>query len=121
MNENFELKNCSENDVLEFRSGTYRIKKILDGICNVFKGTLSKQLYESLKNNQIDIYPGHQHRDLMYYKWFTKGIDCEILQLGSESWEKGRLKINISVEFIPDEVEKTESPLDDVRQEIKHS
>ena len=120
MNDNFELKSCSENDVLEFSSGTYRIKKILDGISSVFKGILSKQLYESLKNNQIDIHPGVKNGSIIYHNWFTNGIDCEILQLGSESWEKGRLKINISVEFIPDEVEKTESPLDDVRQEIKH-
>jgi hypothetical protein len=46
-------------------------------------------------------------------KWITGGINCELLQLGSQQWKKGKLRVNVTVEFIPDEVE---SPLDDVRQ-----
>ena len=52
------------------------------------------------------------------YSWFYQGEECEILKAGSNGWQKGRLKINISLEFIPDEPEEIKSPLDDVRQQI---
>ncbi|MFN9175992.1 MAG: KGK domain-containing protein [Synechocystis sp.] len=43
------------------------------------------------------------------------------LKAGSSGWKKGRVKINVSVEFIPDETELSQyqSPLDEIRQEIK--
>lgn len=53
--------------------------------------------------------------------WFDKGKKCEILRAGSQEWQKGKLKINITLEFIPDKPEETKSPLDDVRQEIDKS
>lgn len=48
-------------------------------------------------------------------KWFREGVDCEMLQPNS-NWQKGKLKIRISLEFCPD---RPESPLDDIRQQIK--
>lgn len=50
--------------------------------------------------------------------WFHEGQECEILRAGSQGWQKGKLKINVTLEFIPDEPEIETSPLDDVRQEI---
>ena len=49
---------------------------------------------------------------------FEEGQECEILKAGSSGWQKGKLKINVTLEFIPDEPELEKSPLDDVRQEI---
>ena len=49
--------------------------------------------------------------------WFSQGEECEILRAGSPGWQKGKIKINVILEFIPDEPEET-SPLDDVRQEL---
>lgn len=48
-------------------------------------------------------------------KWYREGVDCEMLKPGS-NWKKGKLKIRISIEFYPD---RPESPLDDIRQQIK--
>ena len=60
-------------------------------------------------------------------------MDCEILKLRAEGWQKGRIriKLNVSIEFCPNEpsVEETqasnkleislpESPLDDIRRMI---
>lgn len=50
--------------------------------------------------------------------WFDRGEECEILRAGSKGWQKGKIKINVTLEFIPDEPEKT-SPLDDVRKELE--
>ncbi len=55
-------------------------------------------------------------------KWI-EGIDCELLQDGLE--KKGKIRLKVIIEFIPDEVEVSEDivdsncerlPLDDIRQ-----
>lgn len=61
--------------------------------------------------------------------WYAQGINCEILKPGNETWKKGKVKINIILEFCPDEPEieattqnnstensQMSSPLDDIRQ-----
>ena len=54
-------------------------------------------------------------------QWLEDGEECEILKANSLGWQTGKfkLKINISLEFVPDKPQETASPLDDVRQEIK--
>ena len=47
---------------------------------------------------------------------FSEGEECEILRIGSQGWQKGKLKINLTLEFIPDEAKVEKSPLDDIRQ-----
>ncbi|MBD2014467.1 KGK family protein [Microcoleus sp. FACHB-53] len=66
-----------------------------------------------------------------YARWFGDGIDCEMLNLGSKSWKKGKVRIKVSLEFYVEEQEDSqtlgsdaleisppESPLDDLRQMI---
>jgi hypothetical protein len=50
-------------------------------------------------------------------------MDAEILNLGSKSWKKGKLKFKLSVEFYVEEeeieeIKEPESPLDDLRRMI---
>lgn len=64
-----------------------------------------------------------------YDVWFGKGVACEILSPGNSGWKKGKVRIKVTLEFCPDEPEvpetpvsnnpetnKSESPLDDIRQ-----
>lgn len=58
--------------------------------------------------------------------------DCQILRIGGKSWEKGKIKIKMSIsphnkysnyvdlEFCPHEPETGESPLDDLRQSLNN-
>ena len=57
----------------------------------------------------------------------TEGIDCQVLKIGSNGWQKGKLQLEInrniksgktqtSIKFFPDEPAKQKSPLDDIRQ-----
>jgi hypothetical protein len=61
-----------------------------------------------------------------------EGVNCEVLRIGSNGWQKGKLRIKVSIEFCPDEPEveetvaneeivPTESPLDDLRQIMKEN
>ncbi|MBN3927742.1 KGK domain-containing protein [Nostoc sp. NMS4] len=47
------------------------------------------------------------------------GVGAEVLQPGKD-WQKGRLKLVVSyrVEFTPDKVPGSESPLDDLRSQL---
>ncbi len=64
-------------------------------------------------------------------QWCNSPINCQLLQVGSQGWQKGKLKIqmdtkilfpresnkiHIRIEFCPDEPTASESPLDDLRQ-----
>ena len=53
-------------------------------------------------------------------KLINEGLKCEILKLGLNNWKKGKVRINISLEFCPDEPEisQYESPLDEIRREM---
>jgi len=66
-----------------------------------------------------------------YSTWFDQGVDCEILSPGKNGWQKGKVRIKITLEFCPDEPEVPETPasnnseinqkelpLDDIRQMI---
>ncbi|NEN93551.1 MAG: hypothetical protein F6K48_33620 [Okeania sp. SIO3H1] len=62
---------------------------------------------------------------------FDSGIDCEILNIGSDKWKKGKFRVKINVEFYieAEEIDKIfnnenseyiepESPLADLRQKF---
>lgn len=40
-------------------------------------------------------------------RWFENGINCEILNLGSEGWKKAKVSVKLTVEFYV-ESEETE-------------
>ncbi|MCT7989676.1 KGK domain-containing protein [Laspinema olomoucense] len=60
---------------------------------------------------------------------FTDGINAQVLKYGANGWQEGKIRIQISLEFCPDEPEdeeipasnkwessEPESPLDDIRR-----
>jgi hypothetical protein len=114
MDNNFKLEQWTENDV--------RIQKIQEKIAHIFKGILGEQLRKSLIENKISIEPQNNSVNPQCHpiNYFTNDIDCEILKVGSNSWQKGKFKINVSIEFISDEPEKLQSELDTLRQEISN-
>lgn len=72
---------------------------------------------------------GYSNDAQKFEKWLGEGINCEILKFGAKGWQKGKVRIKVTLEFCPDqpEIEETptnnnleinqiESPLDDIRQ-----
>jgi hypothetical protein len=126
MEENFQRENCNNDDVLEFSSGTYRINKIIDKVKKLFKEKLGTQVYTILKSEQIDINPGlDPNGNVDYSNWFDRGIDCEILKVNSQGWQKGKVRLKITLEFEADKPEEknnnhqSDLSLDDIRQIIQ--
>lgn len=135
MEDNYYLQDCNDDDVLSFGEDTFKVSKFKKAINGAFGNNLGHQL-----NGQLSSYQGIRINDSIlapkgvnepYARWFRDGIDCEILNLGSKGWKKGKVRIKVSVEFYVKEQEDSEtiesdaleisppeSPLDDLRQMI---
>ncbi|MCL1465425.1 KGK domain-containing protein [Argonema galeatum] len=132
MQDNYYLQDCGDDDVLSFGDETFKVHRFKTAINKSFDSSMGEKLTEHLKKYQgipIEraVCPNNNYDE--YAKWFKDGIDCEILNLGSKSWKKGKVKIKISLEFYAEEQEtekrdssnqpeipQPESPLDDLRQ-----
>ena len=109
LNTNQYLSQCNPRDVIAFNS-----EKWID------VNKLKSIVYQSFSSEAGGIRAVSSHISSSSnlssgYSWFDKGKECEILRAGSSGWQKGKIKINVTLEFIPDEPEET-SLLDDIRQ-----
>ncbi len=125
-----------DNDVLLLNRDTFTISRF-------------KELVLQAINTKLDFRPGNGYTTLFdttfctlpisgevqvllnNLQWCNSPIDCQLLMVGSQGWQKGKLriqidtkilrtretnKIDIYIEFCPDEPTEPESPLDDLRQ-----
>ena len=113
MNNNFE--NLKNEDVVSVYAGQILITNTTFTV-NEFMSAL-KQAVSKVENLSEE-----------KKKWFEEGLECKILKPGAKSWERG--KVRLTLEFAPEVLEvetvessesennKSESPLDDIRQRM---
>lgn len=136
MKDKINLSNCGNDDALSFGDAMLKVEKLKETVNEVLpEYTLGQTLNKSLSQQKLDIDVGldTDEKPNAYENWFGQGIDCEILSVGAQGWQKGKikLKLNVTIEFCPDEpeVEETpendesetsqpESPLDDLRRQF---
>ena len=116
MEDSFYLSECGDDDVLSFEDTTFKVSKFRKAVDKSFDSDLGSTLSSRLNNAGIYIAekilkPTNDCQE--YERWFKNGIDCEILNLGSKSWKKGKVRIKISVEFYVEEQEVVETPSSD--------
>jgi hypothetical protein len=111
MSENFNLINCHHDDAIEFENAMYRTGKLKEAIKTAFEGKVAEAVFESLKAQGVEIKVALSQdcRFYLYHQCFREGMNCEVLHLGAKNWQKGKFKINVSIEFAPDEVATTTS------------
>ncbi|MHC5719254.1 MAG: KGK domain-containing protein [Nostoc sp.] len=124
MEDGFKAIECNDGDVLDFGGNTYKVAKLKQAMDTSSNSTLELTLNQELTRQGVRI------KQSPNVNWFQKGIDCEILTLGSQSWKKGKVKLKICVEFYVDEedvqitnsnnseITEPDSPLDDLRRMI---
>lgn len=113
INTNGHLSNCDLKDVISFDSrDPIYLRKLYSLIKASFDGNLTNHIGHTITQKL--------ERKCNVKKWLDEGENCEILKADSLGWQTGKfkLKINLSLEFIPDEPKDRRSPLDDVRQEM---
>jgi hypothetical protein len=97
MNKQSTVIQISENDVISFfDSQPLYLSKTIKFI----------ELKQEIKKRPLQ----HEADQLL----MSKGIECELLQPGSQGWQKGKIKINF--EFIPDDIADL-SELDEFRDD----
>ena len=101
---NSEFEPLNHNDVVSVNPDTFRN---LD-VSNTFKVV---QLLEAIEE--------YFHSDTNEAALFSKGVDCEVLKLGTKGWQKG--KVIITLQFCLDQTSESTSPLDDIRQNLKQT
>ncbi len=76
----------------------------------------SGKLTQFVLNKCLNMYGKDWESDnqnhLLRKKW-VEGLNAEVLKVGSFGWKKGKIRVNVTVEFMPDE---PESPLDEYRE-----
>ncbi len=50
-------------------------------------------------------------------KYITEGLEAELLNIKLGEWQKGKVRIKVSLEFCPDKQEELQSPLDEFRNQ----
>lgn len=130
---NSYLQKCDENDVLSFGNDMIKFGQFKYVIKNSLSPSeprhskVTTAINEHFKSSGAKI-------DYAGSVIAPNGIHCEILRIGSKGWQKGRIRVNVTLEFIPDEPEieeiptneqseisEPESPLDDLRQLINQN
>ncbi len=93
---------------------------------SIFKlGELGEKIREAFRTSGFDKlnssltnrggWPGYsQHKE----EWLSEGIICEILKPGSRSWQPGKLRVKVILEFASYSLEEEHliSPLDELRR-----
>jgi ribosomal protein L31E len=114
MEDNMNPIECNSDDVVTISNNIYKIGRFKTVFNEAFK-TLASNLHQHFSAHQVIVDLSNPD------KLFKSGIDCEILNLGSQKWKKGKVLFKLSVEFYIEEepvIKEPESPLDDLRQMI---
>ncbi len=108
------LSGFNNDDVVKFNHFQLgQIRVIKTAIQQVINVHLNELIFESLRTQGLQISGKTTKGSLT-----SGGIECEILELGAKQWQKGKIKMRVTVEFEPDEPEPTDSPLDEIRNSI---
>lgn len=115
MEDKFDFHNCGNEDALSFGNAMLKVEKLKETVNRVLPEhglgqTLNQFLSQQALNIDVPLTTDQTRR--LYENWFGEGIDCEILRVGANGWKKGKikLKLNVTIEFCPDEPEVEETP-----------
>lgn len=89
--------------VLSFLPSMFKVNEFVSTMVKVFQDRGLEELKNTFSHQGRGTIPSHDK-----HSWFGEGVNCEILQ-PSKMWKKGKVRIKITLEFCPDELEVPES------------
>lgn len=89
------LPNYDDGDVISFRYCMHKIGKFKTAVDVTFADNKLAYAVSNALQSKIGV---------SSLEWFEDGVNCEVLRLGSKSWQKGKLKIIVNVEFCPEQL-----------------
>jgi KGK domain len=97
-----------EQTAIALPSSMFKQKDLLAFINEAFRGAGLNRLGEIIWDRGRGKIPLDKHEEKRT-AWFSDGIECEVLTPNSSGWQKGKVRINVSIEFCPDTLERGES------------
>jgi hypothetical protein len=98
MEENNILPECCDDDVVSFRGKLFKVSELREimGHAMTQQNQLSQTLSHALRQKGLEL-------ALTDTKEFlNQGLSGELLKITGKGWEKGKIKMKISLEFVPD-------------------
>jgi KGK domain len=116
MTNNLIPYDCGDDDVIAFGEAMFRSGKLKRAISQSFDGSVGRAIDQKLRQHGLEIpirMIGSTRLANEHCQWFDEGISCEILDLATRRWCKGKVRVNVSVEFyVEDSGEKMLLPGD---------
>jgi hypothetical protein len=102
MTNNLIPYNSGDDDVIAFGEAMFRSGKLKRTIAQSFDGSVGRAIDQKLRQNGLEIpirMIGSTRLANEHCQWFDEGISCEILNLATRRWCKGKVRVQVSVEF----------------------
>jgi hypothetical protein len=124
MDESSKKIPLNDDDCIEFNNNIairlVKFKAAMGDLNEMIQNNFSSHNFKVCEKKYINnhyIYP---------LNFLEDGVPCEVLKVNSQGWQKGILKIKVSVEFYPDEFieeprQEPESPLEEIRQMMREN
>jgi KGK domain len=109
MTNNLIPYDCGDDDVIAFGEAMFRSGKLKKAIGQSFDGSVGRAIDQKLRQHGLEIpirMIGSTRLANEHCQWFDEGINCEILDLATRSWCKGKVKVKVSVEFFVEDTEE---------------
>jgi KGK domain len=103
MTNNLTPYDCGDDDVIAFGDAMFRAGKLKKTIDQSFDGSVGRSIDQKLRQNGLEIpvrMIGSTRLANEHCQWFEEGINCEILDLATRRWRKGKVRVQVSVEFL---------------------
>jgi hypothetical protein len=108
MTNNLIPYDCGDDDVIAFGEAMFRSGKLKKAISQSFDGSVGRAIDQKLRQNGMDIpvrMIGSTRLANEHCQWFEEGINCEILDLSTRQWCKGKVRVSIAVEFLVEDTD----------------
>ncbi len=109
MTNNLIPYDCGDDDVIAFGEAMFRSGKLKKAIGQSFDGSVGRAIDQKLRQHGLEIpirMIGSTRLANEHCQWFDEGINCEILDLATRRWCKGKVKVKVSVEFFVEDTEE---------------
>jgi hypothetical protein len=108
MTNNLIPYDCGDDDVIAFGEAMFRSGKLKRAIGQSFDGSVGRAIDQKLRQHGLDIpirMIGSTRLANEHCQWFDEGISCEILNLSNRQWCKGKVRVQVSVEFFVEDID----------------
>ena len=109
MTNNLIPYDCGDDDVIAFGEAMFRSGKLKKAIGQSFDGSVGRAIDQKLRQHGLEIpmrMIGSTRLANEHCQWFDEGISCEILDLSTRRWCKGKVRVQVSVEFLVEDTDE---------------